>query len=214
VLRYISLIVRSSRPASAIFAKMRNILPAFLVLATALAAPIAPSSPAPAPTDDPSPLSGDLTLLQTINKWRYRYGREPIRWSTSFADSAATFATETINRQPHTGLGSGVQIQAPSPGFVVPPPGANLEGFSPFELQVLSWLCESPQDPQLQPAENGGVNVCYVQQRILDISSSTSMIHDAVLTTSLNSVGCAYRQYPVVSIPQWAGIWDCAFGSQ
>ncbi|KAI4159321.1 MAG: hypothetical protein L6R39_000411, partial [Caloplaca ligustica] len=125
-----------------------NIL-SFVLLATIVTC--VPTSPPGQPSlrkrqsdaNDGSPFSGDVSLLRTINGWRYAFGVGPLTWSQDMANAAANTGqlNEASSSMQHHNPSDAAEVIAPGSDTDM---GQDLKGRSPFEISLISWLCENP----------------------------------------------------------------------
>ena len=115
---------------------------------TSIPVPSPTTSVAPAPTpsapgtSDGSPLSGGVSLLTTINKYRTRYNVNTLAWSAQLqANAQKTGDDDGGVNQVHE-LNPGSYAQVISPGATSYPASDDLQRDTPFELTFSAWLCE------------------------------------------------------------------------
>ena len=174
-----------------------------------------PSStpPAPSPTPvqqaygDGSPLSGGVSLLTTVNKWRGAYGLSHLKWSTKLEGNARKTGTDGGGVNQNHELNPGTMGQVITPGEQTA--YGDLKGVSPFELSYVAWLCESSSDRQL----NDGIDYCGLVSNVLHMYYTSTGHHDILCSTSYSTIGCAFAPNPNADAKSpYQGLWVCDVG--
>ena len=166
-----------------------------------------PSTPADTPSsgsDDGSPLSGGVSQLTTVNKWRTAYGLPKLSWSKQLQDNAQKTADDnqgvTMNHQ----LNSGSFGQVITVGAEVAV--TDLQGDTPFELSFVSWLCEVKSET----LKMGGVDQCALVEKVLHMTYSSTGHYDILTATRYTKIGCGFAKNPnAESTSPNQGIWVC-----
>ncbi|KAL8706117.1 MAG: hypothetical protein Q9201_000819 [Fulgogasparrea decipioides] len=107
------------------------------------------------------PSSGDDSLLTTINRWRSAFGANALSWSQDMVNAAANTGqlnggTSSMSLQHHN-PSDAAEVIAPGSDTDM---GQDLKGRSPFEISLISWLCENP--------ENAMGDSCDVQAGVMN----------------------------------------------
>ncbi|KAI4125191.1 MAG: hypothetical protein LQ341_006997 [Variospora aurantia] len=153
------------------------------------------------------PSTGDNSVLATINKWRSAFGADDLSWAQDLVDAASN--TGSLNRG---GANDNIQHHAPQGAAEVIAPGSNtamdqdLQGYTPFEISLISWLCEKPG--------NTMGDACSIQTEIMatynaDTDNPTGH-HDILVDNSYSQIGCAFTENPEAD--DWFGSqgqWVC-----
>ena len=140
--------------------------------------------------------SASNDMLAVINKWRGRYDLNALTWNEEMVQNSAQVGENGggVN-QIHSLVANTAMGQVITPGQINPVP-ADQDGYSPFEVAYIGWLCEVSTDPQLQASENDGVDVCGLVQKVLNMDYTETAHHDILVSPSYNSAGCAYTANP------------------
>ena len=163
-------------------------------------APAPAPNPAPAPAPAPAPVSsgpvsGD-SYLPIVNKWRQKYNLNQLTYNEALLSNAQQVGADGggVNEvhQLIPGVAMG-QVITPAQTNSVP---SNQQGYSPFEIAYMAWLCEVPSDPQLQASANDGVDVCSLVQSVLHMEYSDTGHHDILVSSSYKSIACAFSANP------------------
>jgi uncharacterized protein YkwD len=185
----------------------------------------APSpAPAPAPTPTPdtsspdssndgSPLSGDTSILSIVNKFRGMYNLGHLAWDDQLVNNARKTGSDDRGVNEHHELNPGSYAQCITPGFETPSPDLDPDNITPFEMAYLGWMCESASDPQLSASNNGGVDLCAVQSKIMSIGSADKGHYDILVSPRYKTIGCAFVANPSSTTARWAGLWTCDLGA-
>ena len=168
--------------------------------ATAVAQPAPPASVQPSSTSSASTSassgSASNDMLAVINKWRGKYGLNDLTWNEEMVQNSAQVGENGGGvKQIHTLIPNTAMGQVITPGQINPVP-ADQDGYSPFEVAYIGWLCEVSTDPQLQASENDGVDVCGLVQKVLNMDYTETAHHDILVSPAYNSAGCAYTANP------------------
>ena len=117
-----------------------------ITTSTPVQPPTTSAAPAPTPsapgTSDGSPLSGGVSLLTTINKYRKLYNINTLTWSAQLQANAQKTGNDDGGVNEVHELNPGSYAQVIAPGAQSFPASTNLEGDTPFELTFAAWLCE------------------------------------------------------------------------
>ncbi|KAF1981316.1 hypothetical protein K402DRAFT_467657 [Aulographum hederae CBS 113979] len=151
--------------------------------------------------------SDGVSVLDTMNKWRDIYGLPHFTWSSHLATNAMF---TTWNLQPHRDHPDFKHDLHDSWGQVAAPAANNLKecnrdahGYTTFEAYFLSFLCESPNDRQL----NG---MCPTVQSITSNFGSDTGHHDLLLYEEITQIGCYFGQWEDGSAcDHWTGWLVC-----
>ncbi|KAL8673435.1 MAG: hypothetical protein Q9168_002139 [Polycauliona sp. 1 TL-2023] len=100
------------------------------------------------PTNGDSASTDDNAMLAVINKWRTAYNVGTLSWSAAMAVSAASTGQKNMGYFDgaafvHHGDGYG-EVMTPGSDTAG---GKDLQGFSPFEIAYVNWLCEVDAAP-------------------------------------------------------------------
>ena len=154
-----------------------------------------------------SPVSGGVSVIDTINKWRSLYNVNTLTWSDQLAGNAQKTGIDDggVNENHELNPGSFAQVIAPSAESFT----QDLQGDTPFELTYVGWLCEIPSDPQLQT----GTDQCALVNNVLHYVYGETGHHDILVSTSYNTIGCAFTQNPNAKAGSpYQGLWICDLG--
>lgn len=164
--------------------------------------------PQPATGNDPSPLSGGVSLLTTMNKWRAKYGVPPLAWNTQLEKNALKTGTDGggVNQVHQLNPGTYGQVIGPGQKVAV----GDLGGVSPFELSIVGWLCEVSSDSQLK---SDGKDYCALVSKNLHLYYTETGHHDILTSRDYHECGCAFAKNPNAKDTEiWQGLWVCDFG--
>jgi hypothetical protein len=172
-------------------------------------APVSTSAPASQSGNDGSPLSGGVSLLTTVNKWRSIYNLPDFTWDEQLERNALKTGVDGGGVNQVHQLGPGTNGQVITPG--VDTPSDELQGYTPFELSYVAWLCEVPS-PRLK---TGGVDGCALVSDQLHMYYTSTGHHDILTDASYTKIGCAFAPNPnAASDSPWTGLWVCDLGLQ
>jgi hypothetical protein len=92
---------------------------------------------------------------------------------------------------------------------------SNQQGFSPFEVAYVAWLCEVSTDPQLSASENDGVQVCSLVQDVLHMVYSDTGHHDIIVSPQWTKAGCGFAADPSADqeTATYQGLWTCNYST-
>lgn len=155
--------------------------------------------------------------LAVINKWRARYLLPNLNWDTGLAEQALTVGQAGVGvNEIHKLIPGKYMGQVITPGQQNSD-AATRNGKTAFEISFIGWLCEDPNDPQLQASSNNGVDLCQLQQSILPLTRADDGHHKIIIEDGENwhAVGCAFAANPNVDqqTAQFQGLWTCNFAS-
>jgi hypothetical protein len=159
-----------------------------------------PSSPS-----DGSPLSGGVSVLSTCNKFRDMYNLKGFKWSTQLASNAGKTGRLNNGVTENHSLFEGSFAQVITPGLNSDISGVNLQGFTPFEMAYLSWMCEVSSDSQIS-------KMCPNMQSSMHMEYSETGHYDILTSASYSSIGCTFTHNPnAASNSPYQGLWICDF---
>ncbi|MCJ1466409.1 Mucin-13 [Pseudocyphellaria aurata] len=165
------------------------------------------SKPAPSTTPKSTssgPTSGGIPLIDTINKWRGKYGLDDLKFSNTLTANALKTGTDDGGSEEKHELNPGSNAQVITPGMSVA--YGDLDGLSPFELSYVAWLCEVQSDPEL----NSDKNYCKIVEDKLHMRYSDTGHHDILCSTSYKTIGCAFADNPNEdNNTPYQGLWVC-----
>ncbi|KAL9100752.1 MAG: hypothetical protein Q9187_009327 [Circinaria calcarea] len=167
-----------------------------------------PSAAAPSSVStlsDGSPLSGGVSLLTTVNKYRQLYSLPKLSWSSVLTKNALKTGTDGggVTQTHQLNPGSFAQVITPGMSTAV----VDLGGDTPFELSYVAWLCEVSSDPQLSA---GGVNQCDLVEKILHMRYSSTGHYDILTSKKYTQIGCAFARNPgAAATSVYQGLWVC-----
>ncbi|KAL8726287.1 MAG: hypothetical protein Q9181_006111 [Wetmoreana brouardii] len=138
------------------------------------------------------PSSGDDSLFATINRWRSTFGANALSWSEDMVNAAANTGQlnggTSMSLQHHNPSDAAEVIAAGSDTDM----GQDLKGRSPFEISLIAWLCENP--------ENKMGDSCDVQAGVMNIHNIDTQHptghHDILVDNSYTQIGCAFTKNP------------------
>ena len=173
---------------------------------SAVASTTSSASPSPSSqASDGSPLSGGVSLLTTINKWRKAYSLSNLAWDSTLQANAQKTGTDDKGVNENHELNPGSMAQVITPGLQTALPGKNMGGDTPFELAYVSWLCEVATDPQLS-----STNQCSIVKAIENMVYSDTGHHDILNSPNYSKIGCAFAPNPLAtSGSPYQGLWVC-----
>jgi hypothetical protein len=171
------------------------------------AEPVSTSAPATQSGSDGSPLSGGVSLLTTANKWRSIYDLPSFTWDEQLERNALKTGVDGGGVNQVHQLGPGTNGQVITPG--VSTPSDELQGYTPFELSYVAWLCEVPSDK----LKTGGVDGCALVRQQLFMTYSSTGHFDILTDPKYTKIGCAFAPNPnAPSDSPWTGLWVCDVG--
>jgi uncharacterized protein YkwD len=170
-------------------------------------APVSTSAPATQSGNDGSPLSDGVSLLTTANKWRSIYDLSPFTWDEQLESNARKTGEDGGGVTQTHQMGPGTFGQVITPGIEAP--SDVLQGYTPFELAYVNWLCEVPS-PRLK---TGGVDGCALVARTQFMVYTSTGHHDILTDAKYTKIGCAFARNPnAASDSPWTGLWVCDLG--
>ncbi|KAL9103939.1 MAG: hypothetical protein Q9187_008953 [Circinaria calcarea] len=167
-----------------------------------------PSAAAPSSVSTPSdgsPLSGGISLLTTVNKYRQLYSLPTLSWSSVLTENALKTGTDGggVTQTHQLNPGSFAQVITPGMSTAV----VDLGGDTPFELSYVAWLCEVSSDSQLSA---GGVNQCDLVEKVLHMRYSSTGHYDILTSKKYTQIGCAFARNPgAAATSVYQGLWVC-----
>ncbi|KAL8693462.1 MAG: hypothetical protein Q9218_001733 [Villophora microphyllina] len=155
-----------------------------------------------------TPDSNSNDILNVINKYRTAYSKPTLTWSSTMASAAAN--TGALNNgiastamQHHNPQNAAEVI---NPGSDSDTGGVDLKGHTPFELSLLSWLCESYRD-----VLGSG---CDDQKSVMNVynldKQDPTGHHDILVDERYTQIGCAFTRSSQAGqdfVSQ--GLWVC-----
>lgn len=106
--------------------------------------------------------AGDNSILDTINTWRTAYEKNNLTWSQDMVAAAAN-SGQLSKGDPdnfhHNNPSNAAEVETPGNDGNG---GKDLQGHTPFEISMISWLCEVPTGPVegLCAFQNSIMNMC------------------------------------------------------
>ncbi len=180
---------------------------------TTVAQAPAQTSPASAPTSgygsgssDGSPMSGGVSILTTMNKWRSAYGLALFTWDEQLAANALKTGQDNHGVTENHQLNSGSMCQVISPGINSIQSDRNMDNLTPFEMTYLAgWLCERPESYALGGNCKTWTGLAGMQFPMGETG------HADILTGNDLKVGCAFVPNSKVdeNKAEWSGLWTC-----
>lgn len=150
-------------------------------------------------------MSGGVSLLTTVNKYRTLYSLPTLSWSSTLHGNALKTGTDDlgVNENHELNPGSFGQVIAPGMSTAM----VDLGGDTPFEISFAAWLCEVSSDPELSA---GGVNQCDLVEKVLHITQKGTGHHDILTSKSYTQIGCAFAPNAGADPTSvYQGLWIC-----
>jgi len=147
-------------------------------------------------------------MISAINAYRTAAGLPAMTWSDTLARNAARTGEATGGREMRHMMNKGSYGQVLVMGFDdVDTCKRDMEGYSPFELYYLSWLCEVPGDVGL-----GGKCAEILKISRINVIGQRGH-HDILANTAYSKIGCAFtRNEASRKCGQFTGVWACDVG--
>ncbi|MCJ1429697.1 hypothetical protein MMC29_007612 [Sticta canariensis] len=173
---------------------------------TPVPAPKPVTTPTPqSPSSGSGPESGGVPCIDSINKWRGKYGLNDLAWSSKLEGNALKTGTDGGGVNQNHELNDGSMAQVITPGMSVA--YGNIGGLSPFELSYVAWLCEAASDSELK---SDGKDYCKLVADNLHMQYSSTGHHDILNTASYKNIGCAFADNPNAgNNTPYQGLWVC-----
>ena len=175
----------------------------------------ATSWPSGKPDFNTIPRSCGVSWLDTINTWRHIFHKSTLTWSPRLAQIAWNAGVNNRGGSQngifrHSDLRSvGSYGEVETPGYVVPTPGANLFGVTPFEGAVLAWLCEVP-GPKFH---RNGIDLCNkLVKHTNHINVAGQRGHHDAFLGDYKTVGCSFVFNSKKPHGPFAGAYVCDYG--
>ncbi|KAF1981630.1 hypothetical protein K402DRAFT_398393 [Aulographum hederae CBS 113979] len=138
------------------------------------------------------PSSGGVSILDTINKYRSKYGLPELEWLPRLALNAKYTGHDAGGKELRHCLFPGTMAQVITPAIndegVC---GRDFKGYTPFEAFYMDFLCEVPTDAAL-----GGK--CPTVGDITSINYLGSGVghHDILVSRDYSKIGCFFTNNP------------------
>ncbi|KAL8996333.1 MAG: hypothetical protein Q9169_004133 [Polycauliona sp. 2 TL-2023] len=174
-----------------------------------------PSETTPDESTSSTPANGETTstddnaMLAVINKWRTAYDIGTLTWSTAMVAGAAKTGKDNMAyfdgaKFVHGGSGS-AEVMTPGGDSAG---GEDLQGFSPFEVAYVSWLCEVNEEPVSSAcAKASQVSPMNYE----DENGNRKTGHQEILVDDkYKQIGCAFTKDPNPDEGSFfTGLWIC-----